>query len=66
MSNENSMVTGTPEWRGRISVIGKSADALNENSVLIGRYSKKKLPLGLLERSADVVDEKDVLIGRPE
>ena len=66
MSNENSMVTGTPEWRGRISVIGKSADALNENSVLIGRYLKKKLPLGLLERSADVVDEKDVLIGRPE
>ena len=66
MSNDNSMVTGTPEWRGRISVIGKSADALNENSVLIGRYSKKKLPLGLLERLADVVDEKDVLIGRPE
>ena len=49
MSNDNSMVTGTPEWRGRISVIGKSADALNENSVLIGRYLKKKVRLGVLE-----------------
>ena len=66
MSNDNSMVTGTPEWRGRISVIGKSADALNENSVLIGRYLKKKVRLGVGEKLADVVDEKDVLIGRPE
>ena len=60
------MVTGRREWHGRISVIGKSADALNGNSVLIGRYLKKKVRLGVLEKSADVVDEKDVLIGRPE
>ena len=66
MSNENSMVTGTPEWRGRISVIGKSADALNENSVLIGRYLKKKVRLGVRGKSADVVDKKNVVIGKPE
>ena len=33
--------------------------------MLIGRYLKKKVRLGVLEKSADVVDEKNVVIGRP-